>query len=46
MVSKKKEGPMTELKWGFSLGPTFGEMKKKFLGFILAQHFFEPYSVH
>ena len=29
VVSKKKEGPMTELKWGvLSLGPTFGEMKK------------------
>ena len=44
-VSKKKEGPMTELKWGvLSLGPTFGEMKKKktILGFYSRSTLLEP----
>lgn len=43
VVSKKKEGPMTELKWGLlSLGPTFGEMKKKILGFYSSSALLEP----
>lgn len=30
MVSKKKESPMIEPKWGIlGLGPTFGEIKQK-----------------